>query len=185
LHVARQLAPLYDRLGDTPHALAEYQRALKENPDDADVLNGLGYFYYSRGQWPEAEETLRRALGVNPRHARAWVNLGLTLGAQGQCAESLDAFRKVVSEAEAHSNLAFLLMTQGKREEAKKEYCRALELDPNLAIARQALDKLEHPGAPASGRPDPRTARQPAGRAAGPAPDLSPVRVETPAAKGE
>src|SRR6516165_3107768 len=56
VHVARRLAPLYDRLGDVAHATAEYQRAVKENPRDADILNSFGYFYYSRGKWSEAEE---------------------------------------------------------------------------------------------------------------------------------
>ena len=115
VHVSRKLARLYDRLGDTPHALAEYQQALKESPRDASLLNSFGYFYYSRGKWAEAEEQLRHALSIDPRHKRAWVNLGLTLGEQGRFPESLEAFRKAVSEAEAHSNLAFILTTQGKR----------------------------------------------------------------------
>jgi tetratricopeptide (TPR) repeat protein len=160
LHIAGRLARLYDRLGNESRALAEYQRALKENPRDADVLASLGYFYYARGQWPEAEENLRHALSVNPRHQRAWVNLGLTLGEQGQYAESLDAFRRAVSEAEAHSNLAFVLTTQGKREEAKQEYRRALELEPNLVIARRALDKLERSMDPSGSSESPAEATQ-------------------------
>src|SRR5262249_20656853 len=124
---------------------------LRENPRDADVLASLGYFYYARGQWTEAEENLRHALTINPKHQRAWVNLGLTMGEQGHYAQSLEAFRKAVSEAEAHSNLAFVLTTQGKRQEAKEEYRRALELEPNLMIARRALDKLERSAAAADG----------------------------------
>jgi Tfp pilus assembly protein PilF len=205
LHVAQRLAPLYDRLGDMPHALAEYQRAIKENPRDADVLNSFGYFYYNRGKWSEAEEQLRRALSVSPNHKRAWVNLGLTLGEQGHYVESLEAFRKAVPEADAHSNLAFLLMTQGKRDEAKQEYRRALELNPKLAIAQKALEKLEHPG-PVAARDDagamqPVLAQQPTGLPASALPgrrpepepeadvrwrapesDLSPIVVEAPAA---
>jgi Tfp pilus assembly protein PilF len=173
VHIAARLARLYDRLGDCTHALAEYQRALKENPNDADVLASLGYFYYARGQWAEAEENLRHALTINAKHPRAWVNLGLTLGEQGHYAESLEAFRHAISEAQAHSNLAFVLTTQGKREEAKEEYHRALELEPNLMIARRALEKLERSAAPAANPDVPaeatefRPASSPAGRAAG------------------
>jgi tetratricopeptide (TPR) repeat protein len=194
LHVAARLARLYDRLGNESRALAEYQRALKEDSRDADVYASLGYFYYARGQWAEAEENLHHALSINPKHQRAWVNLGLTLGEQGQYDKSLDAFRKAVSEAEAHSNLAFVLTTQGKREEAKEEYRRALELDPNLAIARRALGKLEHPAAAADGAapaeaPEFRPARQhgdslvlPAAQnsPAGPQVDASPIMVDGP-----
>jgi tetratricopeptide (TPR) repeat protein len=188
VQVSRQLARLYDRLGDTPHALAEYERALKENPRDVNLLNRFGYFYYSRGKWAEAEEQLRHALALDPRHKRAWVNLGLTLGEQGRYAESLEAFQKAVSEAEAHSNLAFIFTTQGKREEAKQEYRRAVELDPNLVIAQRALDKLEHPGAaraaarpPMPARPDGRPPLPVVpNRPAEPAPDLTPVTVDGP-----
>jgi tetratricopeptide (TPR) repeat protein len=191
LHVAAHLARLYDRVGDGNHALAEYQRALKEDPKDAETLTSLGYFHYSRGEWALAEENLRHALTINPRLPRAWVNLGLTLGEQGQYPQSLEAFRKAVSEAEAHSNLAFIYTTQGKREEAKQEYRQALDLNPNLAIARRALEKLEHPelsaGKACATGMCPASVEQasslpaPARREARPSlPDQSPITVEGP-----
>jgi Tfp pilus assembly protein PilF len=153
VQVSRRLAPLYDRLGDNKHALEEYQKALKANPRDADLLNSLGYFYYTRGQWPEAEQTFRQALAINPNLPRAWTNLGLTLGQLGKYDECFAAFAKVVTEAEAFSNLGFIKTTQGKLEDAKQAYREALRLDPNLRIAQVALQKLESP------RPRPSAAR--------------------------
>jgi tetratricopeptide (TPR) repeat protein len=191
LHVAARLARLYDRAGDGNRALAEYQQAVKEDPKDAETLTSLGYFHYNRGEWAQAEENLRHALTLNPKLSRAWVNLGLTLGEQGQYPQSLEAFRKAVSEAEAHSNLAFIYTTQGKREDAKQEYRRALELNPNLPIARRALDKLEHPGS-ATGKdcaggvcPTATEHAEPVftaaqSRSPTPRPDLSPITVEGP-----
>jgi len=143
-----RLAVLYDRLGDTARSQAEFQRLLQRNARDADVLNDLGYSYYNHGQFQYAETYLREALAANPKHARAWINLGMVLGEEGRYAESLDAFSHSVPPAQAQCNLAFVLTTQGKREEAKAAYRQALSLDPNLVIARGALEKLEH--APAS-----------------------------------
>ncbi len=145
VQVARRLAALYDRVGDNKHALEEYQKAVKTNPRDADLLNDFGYYHYTRGQWPEAEQKFRAALAVNPNSARAWINLGLTLGALGDYDKSLAAFMKTVSEAEGLSNLGFIKTTQGKVEEAKQSYRDALRLDPTLRIAQVALQKLDNP----------------------------------------
>lgn len=149
--VSIRLAPLYDRVGETKRALEEYQLALKANPRDANLRNNYGYFFYTRGQWHDAETQFRAALELDGKHARAWTNLGMTLAQQDRQAESLSAFEKVVSPAEARSNLAFILTAQGKKEEAVRAYQEALRLNPNLQIARIALQKLlSPPQAPAA-----------------------------------
>jgi Tfp pilus assembly protein PilF len=149
--ISRRLAVLYDRQGDFNKATNEYRQLLQKNPKDADLLNDFGYCYYSQGKWAEAETQLRRALSINPKHPRAWVNLGMTLAQMHKTEDSLEAFRKVVSPAQAYSNLAFILTTQGKFDDAKAVYRQALALDPELALARAALAKLETspPRAPA------------------------------------
>jgi tetratricopeptide (TPR) repeat protein len=57
----------------------------------------------------------------------------------------LAAFEQAVGPGEALVNLAFVYQTQGKREEAKQAYRKALELQPDLDLARRALAKLEAP----------------------------------------
>src|SRR5262245_42062343 len=175
--VSRRLAILYDRLGETKQAEKEFQAALKLNPRDADLLNDLGYSCYSRGKFDEAEQHLRRCLAINGKHARGWMNLGLTLGEQQRYKESLEAFLQVASPAEARSNRAFVLTTQGKREEAKQEYREALALDPELKIARAALAKLEQPSAPTNpaalkSRPEEPVPPMPPPEGPAPLPDL-------------
>jgi Tfp pilus assembly protein PilF len=141
--VGRRLAVLYDRTGDADHALAEYRRAIDDNPRDGDLHNDLGYFYYQRGAWAEAERTFRAALALRPDYARAWNNLGMTLAQQQRYEESLAAFQKVVSPANAYCNLGFILMTQGKHAEAKQAYEKALQKDPSLKVAQDALASLQ------------------------------------------
>jgi Tfp pilus assembly protein PilF len=149
-NLARRLAAIYDRLGDSKRALEQYQLALKAAPRDPHLLNRFGYFYYTRGQWSEAETQFRQAVAINANLQCAWVNLGLTLAQQNRYEESVDAFSKAVTRAEALSNLAFVLSTQGKPAEAKQCYREALDLDPKLNIARLALQKLEGRGAGAN-----------------------------------
>jgi Tfp pilus assembly protein PilF len=149
--IAKRLAILYDRLGKTDQALAEFKTALKAAPNDPQVLNSLGYFHYNRGQWEDAEKYLRLAVEADPRYRRAWINLGMDLCQQQRYDEGLTAFTHAVSKAEAHSNVAFILTVQGNFEKARLEYRTALELNPNLTIAREALAKLERHEAPAVG----------------------------------
>jgi Flp pilus assembly protein TadD len=140
--VARRLGVLYDLAGEPARSATEFQTALREWPQDPDLLTDVGYAYYNRGDWAEAEKFLRQALGVDPKNKRARMNLGMTLVQQGRTEEGLTAFGLVVSPAEAHANVAFLLLAQGKKAEARAEYRRALELEPTLQVARLALEKL-------------------------------------------
>jgi Tfp pilus assembly protein PilF len=146
--VGHHLAVLYDRQGDFQKAQEEYQIALKKTPRDADLLNDMGYGYYSRGRWAEAEKYLRQALAAKPGHTHATMNLAMCVGEQGRYDESLELFAKVVTPAQARCNLAFILTTQHKWPEAKRAYQEALSIDPDIPVARAALaklDKAEHP----------------------------------------
>src|SRR5262249_57924483 len=109
------------------------------HPRDANLLNDLGYSYYNHGDWQEAERWLRKSLAVDSHHQRAWINLGMTLGQQERYDESVEAFGHAVRPAEAHCNLAFILTTQGRRQEARQEYEKALALEPGQRLARAAL----------------------------------------------
>lgn len=145
LATARRLAVLYDLTADFPKADAEYALLLQAHPKDADLLNDLGYSYYSRGQWNISEQYLRQAVQLQPHHKKAWINLGLACAQQGKVDESLHAFQQAVSPAQAHCNLAFILAAQGHREQALQHYRTALQLDPSLRLAQAALGRLSPP----------------------------------------
>lgn len=143
--VSRRLAVLYDQFGEWDQARLEYERLLKANPKDADMWTKLGHGYYLRRHFTEAEQCHRQAIAVNPKHGAAWINLGLTLAQMERYSEAFEATATIIPPAQAHCNMAFVLTTQGKREEAKKRYRDALALDPSMQKARQALEKLENP----------------------------------------
>jgi tetratricopeptide (TPR) repeat protein len=143
--IGRRLAVLYDLAGDFAKATAEYEPFLRANPNDPGLMNDVGYSYYCRGDFARAEENLKRSAQIDPKSKRVWLNLGMTLAAQGRYDESLHAFGKAGSEAEARSNLAFVLTAAGRQGEAMDQYRRALALEPGLELARIALRRLEHP----------------------------------------
>lgn len=143
--VGRKLAVLYDLVGDFSKAQAEYEPLLKASPNDAKLLNDIGYSYYSRGDLATAEGYLKKAVQADPNLKAAQLNLGLVLSAVGRTDEGFDAFRKGGTEGEAHANMAFVLAAQGKTDEAKAEYKKALAKEPGMSTARTALDRLENP----------------------------------------
>lgn len=48
-------------------ALALYERALEDTPDDPDLLNGRGAALRSLGRYDEANECYERSLRADPR----------------------------------------------------------------------------------------------------------------------
>jgi Tfp pilus assembly protein PilF len=168
--VTRPLALLYDAVHEDVRAEEEFKKAIALAPRDASVYNDLGYYYYNHGNWALAEQTLRKAVELEPKNQRAWNNLGLSLGEQQHYEESVAAFEKATTRGGAQCNLAFILMTQGKREEARVAFRRALELEPGMRLATTGLARLD--------RMD-RTARQAEIAAAAQAREPAPGRPST------
>jgi Tfp pilus assembly protein PilF len=163
--LAWRLAVLYDRQGNADMAAAEYERALRADARNPDLLNDVGYFHLQRDDLPQAEKYLRDALSVRPEHERANVNLGVTLGRQGRVEDSLACFARVLPPAQARCNVGLILAQEGRVEEARRSLREALRLDPNLAQAKAFLARLESPAAAAALPPTPETPlARPAGR---------------------
>lgn len=179
--IARHLAVLHDLQGDAASAEREYQRALQEQPRDAELLNDFGYFHYRHNHLQAAESWLRNATTVDPNCACAWTNLGQVLAAQGRAEESYQAFTHVLAPAEAYSNLGILLAKHGRTAEARKALQQAVKLNPQLMQPRAFLNALGDmpgplpPGLTRSPAPAPKQlAVTPA-----PVPPPTPKRVQT------
>jgi tetratricopeptide (TPR) repeat protein len=169
LDLTHRLALLYEKEGDYPKALAEYNKELEAAKlTDAAALNGIltglkklagqplpkateplvlndiGFCLYQKGDYAESERYLRLALEKDRENATAWVNLGLTLAGQNRIDDSLNASQHAVSPAAAYANVAFVLATRLDRlADAKALYRKSLELDPNNQSAHRALTQLE------------------------------------------
>ncbi|MCE9530045.1 MAG: tetratricopeptide repeat protein [Planctomycetes bacterium] len=144
-NVCRRLAVLYDRQGEFEKAEIEYNKAIALFPRDANLLNDAGYSNFCRGNWTLAEDYLRQAIEIDPDMKRAWTNLGMVQVHQGKVSAAYETFLHAVPEPQARCNLAFAFILMGNQKDAIAQYRLALELDPNLQIARDALTKLENP----------------------------------------
>jgi type IV pilus assembly protein PilF len=129
---SRRLAVLYDRLDLPERARPEYQQAIEQAPENADLLNDFGYFLCRQGELTESESQLRRALGLAADHKRAWTNLGIVLAHQARYDEAFEAFSRVVGPAAAHSNIGAIMAKHGHTQQACDAFHQALAINPNL-----------------------------------------------------
>jgi tetratricopeptide (TPR) repeat protein len=159
-NISAKLAVLYDRQMQDAKALAEYQKALQASPRDSNLLNDVGYFFLTRNNHAEAERHLRKALELDGKNQRAWGNLALALAYQGRYPDSFECWAKVNTPAQAHYNVAMIMLQHERPDLAERSLLKALEIDPGLKIARAVLDELHNPRPVQPKQPaDPRTAQ--------------------------
>ncbi|REJ88939.1 MAG: hypothetical protein DWQ34_20885 [Planctomycetota bacterium] len=130
------------QLGSEEEGLFLLEEAHLLAPEDPEILNDLGYAYILAGDLETAEKLIQRAYGLQPENERTVANLALVAGYAGRDKECLSLFKQVVSEAEAHANLAYICSQRGNGSLAMEHYSRALDYDPDLRPAAVGLTQL-------------------------------------------
>ena len=123
-------------------AIAEFENAIAENPQQAGAYNNLGLALLG-AQNGDAEAQFRRALEVQPDFVQAHFNLARQLLRRGANAEAIDAYRRTLKLDPNHSGALIQLGIQlGKQrsfDEAKQLLERAVRVAPNNAEAHNNL----------------------------------------------
>lgn len=92
-------AVAYDRQDRWPQAQADLERALALAPNEALLLNYLGYSLAQQGRdLPRAESLLRRAVAIEPQNAAIRDSLGWTLVRQGHGAEGVTVLERAAEQ---------------------------------------------------------------------------------------
>jgi tetratricopeptide (TPR) repeat protein len=131
-----------------PEASEEFQKELKNHPDDVLSLYQLGYITLSQHKLEEAEKYLGRAASLDPTNPDMPLSLGQANAEQNRQAEAETFLRKSVALTtdvsrnhyqvqRAHYLLGRLLMQTGRQEEAKKELSVADQLLKQSVAANQ------------------------------------------------
>ncbi|TDI80965.1 MAG: tetratricopeptide repeat protein [Caldithrix sp.] len=124
------LALSYDSLGKTDEALTAYQKAVKANPLDKDLIFLLGVHHYNRSHFTKAIELFKQVLELSPGEFESTSNIG---NAYLSIAENLRAKIK---------SLANSTFTAGEIQQLKTEailtymkvipyFKKALEMQPH------------------------------------------------------
>lgn len=128
------LALLLEADGAADAALAEYDRAIETDADNATVLVNRGALLGQMGRYAAAERDLKKVLRVEPAHVDALFSLGVVMTKKGLWGEAVPQLRRVVEldpeRGSAHFYLGEALNHVDDLTGAMAAYQRAAELLP-------------------------------------------------------
>ncbi|MFM0662535.1 tetratricopeptide repeat protein [Paraburkholderia sediminicola] len=139
--------------GDHAAAIASFERALTLRSDYAEAHVNLGSLIGKLGDYAGAESHYRRAVALKPNPTNL-VCLGGSLGAQGRLDEEEGFYRHALglepNYADAHQNLAWLLLKRGDYKQGWAEFAKRWRKNDYEAIAVPGV--AEWHGEPLDGR---------------------------------
>lgn len=122
------------------------EKALKEEPNNADALYMLGVLLHGQCRNHEAAVLISRAIASNNSVAAFHITLGTVLKAQNRFEEAKASFLQAIAldpdDEESRSGLAWVLSEAGKPEEAVGHLRHALRLAPNKADLHSNLGSM-------------------------------------------
>lgn len=126
-------AHLYAIAGDTIQALADFNQAIKINPDDEDVQEALGQMLYELKRYDEADNAYRRIIAINPTSVMGYMGLGRDAYAMGNCEEAIRQYDNVIRMYDDYSSgyafRAESYLKLGKYLEAINDITKSLSID--------------------------------------------------------
>ena len=143
--------------GNWTGAAAEYQAALRMDPNNTLALNGLGMALARAGNLDGAIEEYRRALAsiaadhgrsdLTPEIATVHDNLGVALQKKGDLTGAVSEFNKAIQaepgNAHAHGNLGLTLEAERNLDGALREYQTQLKLEGGCCQAQNNIGRVQ------------------------------------------
>jgi tetratricopeptide (TPR) repeat protein len=139
---------LADRgVGGAKEAAEEYlQKAVKERPDDAELLAALGFLEQRHSHENDARELYERALKTDPSSIEAATNLGMLDARAGDIRTAVElwdgAFARAPYRSAIGMDLAMVFCAAGQKDVARKYVQRVLEFNPDYTKAKSLLAHL-------------------------------------------
>jgi tetratricopeptide (TPR) repeat protein len=131
----------YDQAG------VAFERALRDNPDSAEALYGIGSAYLNQQKTDQARQSFERATKLHASYpdtlANSWNNLGLLSAREGRSGEAIGFFRQALELSPDHMvalvNLGSAHRQLKQWDEARKDFERALGINASDPEANYGL----------------------------------------------
>jgi tetratricopeptide (TPR) repeat protein len=144
--VRYQIALIQDKAGMERDSVRSFESLLKDRPEDASLLNALGYSLADRNQkLPRAETLIRKALTASPDNPAFLDSLGWVLFRRGDAPGAiplLERAYRIFPDAEIASHWGEVLWVGGKQSEARALWARALARAPDSKPLRDTIERL-------------------------------------------
>jgi tetratricopeptide (TPR) repeat protein len=137
-----RLGVLYCKLQHYPDAVVAWKQYIKYTNGSATGYSNLGFCYELANQHNEAEDAYRKGIAKDPKNNPCRVNYGLMLARDNRMNEAIVQLQTVLTPAEVHYDLAAVYEHNGRKDQARSEYRKALDCDPGLADAEVRLSAL-------------------------------------------
>jgi tetratricopeptide (TPR) repeat protein len=145
LYYARGIA--LERIKQYDRAYADFRKAIELNPNDASVLNYLGYSLVERGvDLAEGRKLIERAFKLKPEDGYIIDSLGWAMFLMGETDQAVVHLEKAVesdpSDPTINEHLGDAYWKIGRRQEALFQWRRALTLAPEDTQRSEIQSKL-------------------------------------------
>ena len=147
---------LYDRQKVYDQAETSFRKVLAADPQNATVLNYLGYMFADRGvRLPEATSLIRKAVDLDPQNYAFLDSLGWVYYKSGQYALAEQYLRQAIERSSTdptiHDHLGEVFEKQGKLklavdqwERSMTEYAHSLPADADPEDVAKVQHKLQN-----------------------------------------
>jgi len=139
------LGSIYEEEDEFEEAEHHLQECLREDPQDPDVMNFLGYMYAEIDiKLGDAEKLLNQALALDPDNGFYLDSLGWILYRKGEPDRAIELIRRALlsmnqDDAVLRDHLGDAFFLNGEVKRAVAEWRRAYRLDPELKSAAEKI----------------------------------------------
>jgi len=144
--VRYQIALIQDKAGRDRESTRSFESLLRDRPEDASLLNALGYSLADRGEkLPRAETMIRKALEASPDNPAFLDSLGWVRFRRGDVPGAiphLERAYRIFPDPEIASHWGEALWVSGKQAEARALWARSLARAPDSKPLRATIERL-------------------------------------------
>jgi tetratricopeptide (TPR) repeat protein len=138
--------------GDQDKAIADFNKAIQLNPNDAVAYSNRGLAWNKKGDQDKAIADFNKAIQLNPNFSIAYNYRGIALYKKGYLDKAIADFNKAIqlnpNDAVAYNHRGLAWYKKGDLDKAIADFNKAIQLNPNYTDAYNNRKNAQRKGQP-------------------------------------